>query len=257
MPGLPPNRLTKRWRGYIFLEKLASGLIAAVIKPSTMSRRHRHERKAPLEERGPEQVSSPDLRPPTVSPQAAGPSGPLPGEEDPGEVVQLGRDEFKRLQAQASAVEEYKDKYLRSLASSDNARKRMEKEKSEFKDFAVQDLVGELLPVLDNFERALLAAPPAGEKDTYRQGIEMIYKQLKEALGKEGLVEIKAQGERFDPFFHEAVAEEPSDAYPDGTVLQELQKGYLLKGRLLRPAAVKVSRSSVPSAGSGANEKPG
>ena len=195
-----------------------------------MTEKHKHDKKPGEEHPSPAGLPAP----------AAG-----KGEVKPPEKIELDRSEFDRLAAQELIAAEYKDKYLRALADGENSRKRLEKDRKEYLEFAVQDLVGELLPVLDNFERAL-AASPGSDKDPYRQGIDMIYKQLKEALGKEGLRQIAAKGEVFDPFLHEAVAEEETAAHPDGTILEELQKGYLLKGRLLRPAAVKVARSPAP-----------
>lgn len=184
------------------------------------------------------------MNPPTVSPGAS--AAELKGESKPAAKVEIERAEFDRLQAQELLAAEYKDKYLRGLAEGENFRKRLEKDKKDFLEYAVQDLIGELLPVLDNFERALAAAPKTGQ-DPYGQGVEMIYKQLTEALAKEGLHRIEAKGRTFDPLIHEAVAEEATSAVPDGAIVEELQKGYQLKGRLLRPAAVKVARAPAVS----------
>lgn len=163
-------------------------------------------------------------------------------------MAEVPLKELEELRNQARSVSECRDKMLRALAEMENMRKRLEKEKKDFYDFANQELISDLLPVLDNFDRALAAADSTlrGEAAPYRQGIEMIYKQLGEVLRAEGLDEIKALGEHFDPFLHEAVQQEETDAYPDGTVLKVLLKGYLFKGRLLRPAAVKVSHKISP-----------
>lgn len=190
-----------------------------------MTGKHKHDRKAAEE------------TPPPESPPPAGARGEPP-------EVEIDRAELERLRSQEALAAEYKDKYLRALAEGENFRKRLEKDKKEFLAYAVQDLIGELLPVLDNFERALASAPSGGP-DSCRQGVEMIYKQLVGVLAKEGLQQIEAKGMVFDPYLHEAVAEEAAAA-PDGSIIAELQKGYRLKDRLLRPAAVKVARSPAP-----------
>jgi len=197
-----------------------------------MTGKHKHDRKE-----AEDPVSSP---PPAASAPAEGKT-----EARPSRKVEIEQAELDRLRAQELLAEEYKDKYLRALADGENFRKRLEKDKKEFLEFAIQDLITELLPVLDNFERALSAAPP-GVPDPFRRGVEMIYKQLMDALAKEGLKQIEARGGPFDPFVHEAVAEEPTSAVPDGSIVSELQKGYQLKSRLLRPAAVRVARAPVP-----------
>ncbi len=169
-----------------------------------------------------------------TEPGRKGPAGEEAGSE-------VSPPEVEKLRNEAS---ECRDKMLRTLAETDNLRKRLEKEKRDYCDFANKEFMSDLLPVLDNFDRALAAVDPAsrGESDPYRLGIEMIYKQLEEVLKSRGLEEIKALGEKFDPFFHEAVQEEETDDYPDGTILEVLLKGYLFRGKLLRAAVVKVSR---------------
>lgn len=193
-----------------------------------MTGKHKHDRREP---------GDPAFSPPPAA------SAPAEGKAEikPPAKVEIDPAELDRLRAQELLAAEYKDKYLRALAAGENFRKRLEKDKKDFLEFAVQDLVGEILPVLDNFERALSAAPKAGP-DPFRQGVEMIYKQFTDVLAKEGLRQIEAQGKPFDPFVHEAVAEEPTAAAPDGSIIAELQKGYQFKGRLLRPAVVKVAR---------------
>ena len=160
----------------------------------------------------------------------------------PEEKVTLSRPEYEELRARAEEAAASRDRMLRALAEIENDRKRLDREKKEYIRFATEGLVNELLPVLDNFDRALKAAPASSGDGSYRQGVEMIYRQLRTVLEKQGLEEIKAEGRPFDPSFHEAVQEEETDEYPEGTVLEELQKGYLFQGRLLRPTVVKVSR---------------
>ncbi len=156
--------------------------------------------------------------------------------------VAISRREYEDLLARAEEAAGARDRMLRALAEVENDRKRLDREKKDYLRFANEGLVSELLPVLDNFDRALKTPSSSSEDDSYRQGVEMIYRQLKSVLEKQGLKEIKAEGQPFDPFFHEAVQEEETDEYPEGTVLEELQKGYLFQGRLLRPTVVKVSR---------------
>ncbi len=157
-----------------------------------------------------------------------------------GEKISLPADEFEGMVERCREWAEYKDRYLRTLADLENLRKRFEKEKRDYIDYATQDLIYELVQVLDNFDRALSAA--GSSDDTYRQGIEMISRQFREVLRKQGLEEIRAVGERFDPFVHEAVEQVESESVPEDTVVEEILKGYTLKGRLLRPSAVKVAR---------------
>jgi len=132
-----------------------------------------------------------------------------------------------------------RDAQLRKLAEFENFRKRTEREKAEYFRFALADFVRDLLPVLDNFERALGHAPAAAD-DEYRLGIELIYRQLGESLKKRGLREVPTAGP-FDPNVHEAVAREESSEVEPSTILEVLQKGYYLNDRLLRPAFVKVA----------------
>jgi len=132
-----------------------------------------------------------------------------------------------------------RDAQLRKLAEFENFRKRTDREKAEYFRFALADFVRDLLPVLDNFERALGHAPAAPD-DEYRLGIELIYRQLAESLKKRGLREVPTDGP-FDPNVHEAVAREESADVEPSTILETLQKGYFLNDRLLRPAFVKVA----------------
>jgi molecular chaperone GrpE len=134
------------------------------------------------------------------------------------------------------------DRMARMQADFDNARKRASREQQEFKEYAVSDAVKALLPVMDSFERALKTS--AKEKSEFRSGVELIYKQLQDALAKLGVQPIPATGQPFDPRFHEAIEMVDTDQTPDHEVLDELQRGYKLKDRLLRPAMVRVARNS-------------
>jgi len=133
---------------------------------------------------------------------------------------------------------EYKDRYMRTLADFENFRKRSEREKTEFFKYALAGELRELLPVLDNFDRAL---EHAGDGDDFHRGVLLIYKQLYDILTKHGLRPIDQAGVPFDPKIHEAVVSEEDPSVPSHTVIAMLQKGYFLHDRLLRPAMVKVA----------------
>jgi len=152
----------------------------------------------------------------------------------PGEALEA-EDELARVKAERDQL---LDRLARQQAEFENARKRAAREQRDFKDYAVAEAVQTLLPVLDSFERALKTAP-AGE---FRNGVELIYKQLADTLGRLGVRPIAAQGEPFDPRHHEAVEVVESTAVADHHVLEELQRGYMLKERLLRPAMVRVAK---------------
>jgi molecular chaperone GrpE len=143
-----------------------------------------------------------------------------------------------------------KEQLLRAVADFDNYRKRIERERRELSDYAAADVLLELLPIIDNFERALQAptsAPGAtagrpAESEAFKKGIELIHKQMLDLLRKRGVTPIDALGADFDPNVHQAVIHEPSDEHREGEVMQELQRGYKLGDRLLRPAMVKVAK---------------
>ncbi len=133
------------------------------------------------------------------------------------------------------------DRLARLQAEFENARKRGAREQQEYREYALADAVKTLLPILDSFERALHTASP--EAAEFRGGVELIYKQLHDALVKLGLRAIPATGEPFDPRLHQAIEMVETTAAEDHQVLEELQRGYKLKDRLLRPAMVKVAKN--------------
>jgi molecular chaperone GrpE len=142
--------------------------------------------------------------------------------------------------------DDYRDRLLRSIAEFDNYRKRIERERKELADFVSFEILHDLLPLVDDLERALAAAAPSGESTTqtvasYRAGVELILKQLAELLRKKGVTAIEAKGADFDPHVHQAVASEVSADHRDNEVIEELRRGYRLGDRLLRPAMVKVA----------------
>jgi len=150
----------------------------------------------------------------------------------------------KELDALRKEKDEIYDRLLRKHADFENLRKRLEKEKREFQQYALSDIMAELIFILDYFERALAHADDSSNPE-YRKGVELIYRQLKDVLEKRGLRAIESEGKMFDPNFHEAVAREERNDLEEGTILEELQRGYFFQNRLLRPAMVKVSYSSI------------
>jgi molecular chaperone GrpE len=145
--------------------------------------------------------------------------------------------ELQKLKAERDSL---LDRLARAQAEFENARRRASKEQQDFRDYATMDSLRSLLPVIDSFERALLAKSDPGD---FRSGVELIYKQLQDALAKQGVLAISAKGQPFDPRFHEAIEMvETSDA-ADHEVLEELQRGYKFRDRLLRPAMVKVAKN--------------
>lgn len=133
------------------------------------------------------------------------------------------------------------DRLARMQAEFDNARKRAAKEQQDFRDYALVDTIKTIIPVLDSFDRALRTSP---EKSEFHSGVELIHKQLVDALTKLGVKPISAEGEQFDPRYHEAIEMVDTHDADDQQVIEELQRGYKLKDRLLRPAMVKVARNS-------------
>ena len=142
--------------------------------------------------------------------------------------------------------QEFYELALRKQAELENFRKRTQREKEEFHQHANAELMHALLPVLDGFDRALKHRDPAGPAQFYH-GLELIHRQLLETLARAGLVPFESKGETFDPKLHQAVEMMESDRHRDHEVVEELQRGYMLKQRLLRPAVVKVAIQSAKS----------
>jgi molecular chaperone GrpE len=138
--------------------------------------------------------------------------------------------------------DEYYDRLLRKTAEFDNYRKRVERERREMAQAVAGDVLESLLPVVDDFERALQAEIGA-DAAVYRKGVELIYKQLQDLLARRGVTPIETVGRPFDPRFHQAITYEPSPGHADGEVVEEVRRGYTLGERLLRPAMVKVAKA--------------
>jgi molecular chaperone GrpE len=152
--------------------------------------------------------------------------------------------EFSASEAELQKVKAERDSLLdrlaRAQAEFENARRRASKEQQDFRDYATADTIKALLPVIDSFERALQVKSDSGD---FRSGVELIYKQLQDGLAKLGVRPIPAKGEPFDPHYHEAIEIVETAEAPDHAVLEELQRGYKFKDRLLRPAMVKVAKT--------------
>ena len=144
----------------------------------------------------------------------------------------------KELEAQKALLQESEEHYKRLQADFMNFRRRNEKEREDLSSVILQGLIKDLLPIIDNFERALAVEEAKGS--ALHDGITMIYNQLIGSLQKNGLEEIKAAGEKFDPNFHQAVMRVEDPEKEDNTVEEVLQKGYMVQGRVIRPSMVKV-----------------
>ncbi|MBV9075818.1 MAG: nucleotide exchange factor GrpE [Acidobacteria bacterium] len=150
----------------------------------------------------------------------------------------VSRQEYERVAKERDAL---LDRLARLQAEFENARKRNQREQSDFREYATADVIKNFLPVLDNFNLALRTPNAQGADSALRSGIELIRKQLEDVLSRLGLQAIPAQGQTFDPRVHEAIEMVESSDHGDHEVIEELQRGYKIKDRLLRPAMVRVA----------------
>lgn len=155
--------------------------------------------------------------------------------EESAETQEQAVDETEKLKAE---IEEKKNQYLRLQADFENFRRRTRQEKEELGNVVTQTILKDMLPLLDNFERAL--ASDNKDSEGFHKGVEMIYNQFAEALKKNGLEYIETEGKKFDPNFHQAVMRVQNPDLEDETIAAELQKGYIVKGRVVRPSMVQV-----------------
>ena len=161
------------------------------------------------------------------------------GETQAGESEETAPEDADAIREKYEAeLAEKENRYLRLQADFENFRRRTRQEKEELAAVVTQNLLKDLLPFLDNFERALAAG--GNDEGGLRAGVEMMYKQLVEALKKEGLEYIETKDKPFDPNFHQAVMRVEDSEKEDGTIVAELQKGYMAKGRVIRPSMVQV-----------------
>lgn len=154
----------------------------------------------------------------------------------------LSAEELEHIQQKARLADELQDKNIRLVADMENLRKRLTQEKTDAIKYANESLLETILPVLDNFELALQSMEQTDNLQAIKDGVKMVQSQFKQVLKQEGLDEIQALGTPFDPNLHDALSQIDDPSQPADTVVKETRKGYLLKGRLLRPAAVIVSK---------------
>jgi molecular chaperone GrpE len=179
----------------------------------------------------------PDDRPNNISEEAA-PETAAESEDgrDPAELQ-------RQFEEKAREAQEYYDRFLRCAAEMENLKKRQEKERADLVQFANENICKELLPVLDNLERALEHGRRYEAPEALLEGLELVHQNFLKTLGKFGVTPIDSLGQQFDPALHHAVMEEEAPALADQTITKELQRGYLMQTRLLRPAMVVVSRN--------------
>jgi len=161
-------------------------------------------------------------------------------QEEPEQLEEVV-EEVDELTLAKQQLEEEQDKLIRLRADFENYKRRVQLDKAADYKYRAQSVLLDILPVLDNFERALAVETTSEEAASLVKGMDMVYRTLLEAVKKEGLEQIEAEGIAFDPNFHQAVMQEQDDSKETGVVLQELQKGYKLKDRVLRPSMVKVN----------------
>ncbi len=183
---------------------------------------------------------------PPAGGEAQAPSAPEKKEPDEkaGENSRHLKDKLKKKDAEIKQlkreIDDLKEAHLRRLADMDNLRKRIEREKAEFQQYALNDVMLELLAIGDNFERALRSEPSDADGKTFREGVQLILRMFQSLLAKHGVRPIAVEKGAFDPAFQHAMMVEESDQVEEPTVDEELQRGYMLGDRLLRPTLVKV-----------------
>lgn len=191
----------------------------------------------PEEDSNPAQFDEDSSRPQSARDAGPGQVGAVPIDTAPSAA------EPEPVPDPAAERDEYRDLLLRKQAEFDNYKKRVERDRAKANREAEKTLIVALLPLLDDFERALGAPVESGGAEAYRAGIELIHRQLLEILRKRGVTPIETAGVRFDPELHEAVAYQPSEGHEDGDVIDELRRGYRFDEKLLRAAMVRVAKA--------------
>jgi len=158
------------------------------------------------------------------------------------EAAESAEDLQKKVETLAAALQEKDNRLKRLQADFENFRRRTSKEREEIGNVVTQELLKNLLPIVDNFDRAMATEQQDGE--AFKKGVEMIYTQLGETLKNAGLEPIETEGQKFDPNFHQAVMRVENPDLDDDTIAQELQKGYIVKGKVIRPSMVQVVSNS-------------
>ena len=174
--------------------------------------------------------------PDDTRPEALEPSGEV-DQPQPSDPATVTINELKQER------DDYHDLLLRKTAELDNFRKRTERERSDIHQAAAVDLIEELLPLADDLERALAADASEAGVRSYRTGVELIHRQLLDLLAKRGVTPIETEGQDFDPHYHQAVAHEVSSGHRAGQIIDELGRGYMIRGQLLRAAMVRVAKA--------------
>lgn len=159
------------------------------------------------------------------------------------EGVKAADNSEKELETVKKQLEQEKDRFLRLNAEFENQRKRLQKEKEEFVKYANEKLIIEMIDIMESLERGLENAKGSRNNEKLIQGMELIYKQLKNVLEKNGLASIKALGEKFDPYKHEAMMQTPSDDDEEDVILEEFARGYMLNNKVIRYSKVRVSKN--------------
>jgi len=158
--------------------------------------------------------------------------------------VSITENEYEELVRKADERDELHKKWLAVHAEYENTRRRIEREKTDHIKFANEDIIGQLFPIMDNFDMAFDAMEKADDKTAVMEGIKLVQKEFHRILEGSGVSRVKTAGEQFDPNVHEAVLMVETAEHPDGAVLEEMRAGYTLNGRLLRPAQVKVAKNT-------------
>ena len=197
----------------------------------------------PSPDRQASEATEPEAKPPAESVPESG--------QEPEQVIAALQQEVatlnQQLEAQTQQVDTFKAQYVRIAADFDNVRKRHEQEKEEIEYRVKRNVISELLTSIDSFERARLQLKPANDGEMrIHKSYQGVYKQIVDGLKRVGVSAMRSEGEPFDPSFHEAVFREPSDEYPEGTVIEQVMRGYLLGDRVLRHAMVKVAVAPEP-----------
>lgn len=184
------------------------------------------------------------------TPEAKDPSENTEEQQEAPEAEETEKDAAEEAEAEEAPSEEKKpdpeeeamaQKYMRLAADFQNFKRRTEKEKTDIYQYANEKIALDVIEVMDNFERALAHIEEVEDRN-FAEGVEKIYKQLSGVLDKNNIIEIKAEGEPFDPNFHNAVMAEDNPDYESGTVIQAMQKGYTLNGKVIRPSMVRVAQ---------------
>ena len=162
-------------------------------------------------------------------------------EDDDKKKGKFFKKKDKKKDPKDEKIEELNDRLIRNMAEFDNFRKRTDKEKSQMFEMGASDVVTKILPVIDDLERGFAAMSEEDKDSSFAKGIEMVYKKLMATLSDMGVTKIEAVGKEFDPTYHNAVMQAPSDEYESGIVTQELQKGYMYKERIIRHSMVMVA----------------